>query len=272
MKWENRKRSKNVRRSSGGGFAGLGLGGIVLIIIVTLMGGNPLPLITGGTLAGPGQTTKDLRDDRDEFLAVVLQDTEDVWNEVFKDYGLEYKEPQLVLYDKGVKTRCGSATSQVGPFYCSGDETIYIDTSFYDDLKHTFKAPGDFAFAYVLAHEVGHHVQNQLGIMDKVYAQKSSLSEKEFNKLSVKLELQADYFAGVFAKHVQGKGYLEEGDIEEALNAAAGVGDDRIQEMTTREIRPDKFTHGTSEQRKEWFMRGMKYGDIEHSDTFSEIK
>lgn len=270
MKWQNRKRSGNVRR--GGGAAGIGIGGLVLVIIVTLMGGNPLPLITGGTLAGPQKTTTELRDDRDEFLAVVLQDTENVWNEVFKDYGMEYKEPQLVLYDNSVRTKCGAASSQVGPFYCSGDETIYIDTSFYDDLKHTFDAPGDFAFAYVLAHEVGHHVQNQLGIMNKVYAQKSSLSEKEFNKLSVKLELQADYFAGVFAKHVQGKGYLEEGDIEEALNAAAGVGDDRIQEMTTGEIRPDKFTHGTSEQRKEWFMRGMKYGDIEHSDTFSEIK
>lgn len=277
MKWEGRRQSSNVeRRSSGGGRGRGGVrlsgGALVLAAIVILaMGGNPLALLG---LVRPSQSTTRTptkeATKREEFLSVVLADTEDVWGEIFRQYNAHYNEPTLTLYRDGVRTGCGVASSSVGPFYCPADERVYIDTSFYDDLARKFEAPGDFAFAYVLAHEVGHHVQNQLGITAKLQKLRETLPEKEYNKYSVCLELQADYFAGVFAKYVERKGYLDPGDLEEAMEAAAAVGDDRIQQKMTGTIRPDHFTHGTAKERAEWFRRGLKYGDLEHGDTFTE--
>lgn len=205
----------------------------------------------------------------DAFLSVVLADTEDYWKEIFAQYDMAYREPTLNIYSDSINTGCGLASSNVGPFYCPNDERIYIDLSFYQDLKNEYGAEGDFALAYVLAHEVGHHVQKQLGTLQKVYQLKDQLSEADFNKYMVRLELQADYYAGVFAHYTQENGYLEEGDFQEAMDAAAGVGDDRIQEKAWGQVVPDKFTHGTSEQRMKWFNLGYKYGDLDHGDTFS---
>lgn len=277
MKWEGRRQSSNVeRRSSGGGRGRGGMrlsgGALVLAAIVILaLGGNPLALLglVSPSQSAPRNPTKEATK-REEFLSVVLADTEDVWGEIFRQYNARYNEPTLTLYRDGVRTGCGVASSSVGPFYCPADERVYIDTSFYDDLAKKFDAPGDFAFAYVLAHEVGHHVQNELGITAKLEKLRETLSEKEYNKYSVCLELQADYFAGVFAKYVEKKGYLDPGDLEEAMEAAAAVGDDRIQQKMTGTIRPDHFTHGTAKERAEWFRRGLKYGDLEHGDTFTE--
>ena len=278
MKWEGRRQSSNVeRRGSGGG--GRGRGGVRLsggalalaAIVILVLGGNPLVLLG---LVSPSQpTTRTPTKEatkREEFLSVVLADTEDVWSEIFRQYNARYNEPTLALYQDGVRTGCGVASSSVGPFYCPADERVYIDTSFYDELARKFEAPGDFAFAYVLAHEVGHHIQNELGTTAKLQKLRETLPEKEYNKYSVCLELQADYYAGVFAKYVEAKGYLEPGDLEEAMEAAAAVGDDRIQEKMTGTIRPDHFTHGTAKERAEWFRRGLKYGDLEHGDTFTE--
>ena len=277
MKWEGRRQSSNVeRRSSGGGRGRGGMrlsgGALVLAAIVILaLGGNPLALLglVSPSQSAPRTPTKEATK-REEFLSVVLADTEDVWGEIFRQYNARYNEPTLTLYRDGVRTGCGVASSSVGPFYCPADERVYIDTSFYDDLAKKFDAPGDFAFAYVLAHEVGHHVQNELGITAKLEKLRETLPEKEYNKYSVCLELQADYFAGVFAKYVEKKGYLDPGDLEEAMEAAAAVGDDRIQQKMTGTIRPDHFTHGTAKERAEWFRRGLKYGDLEHGDTFTE--
>lgn len=277
MKWEGRRQSSNVeRRSSGGGRGRGGMrlsgGALVLAAIVILaLGGNPLALLglVSPSQSAPRTPTKEATK-REEFLSVVLADTEDVWGEIFRQYNARYNEPTLTLYRDGVRTGCGVASSSVGPFYCPADERVYIDTSFYDDLAKKFDAPGDFAFAYVLAHEVGHHVQNELGITAKLEKLRETLSEKDYNKYSVCLELQADYFAGVFAKYVEKKGYLDPGDLEEAMEAAAAVGDDRIQQKMTGTIRPDHFTHGTAKERAEWFRRGLKYGDLEHGDTFTE--
>ena len=278
MKWEGRRQSSNVeRRGSGGG--GRGRGGIRLsggalvlaAVVILALGGNPLVLLG---LVSPSQpaprTPTEEATKREEFLSVVLADTEDVWSEIFRQYNARYNEPTLALYQDGVRTGCGVASSSVGPFYCPADERVYIDTSFYDELARKFEAPGDFAFAYVLAHEVGHHIQNELGTTAKLQKLRETLPEKEYNKYSVCLELQADYYAGVFAKYVEAKGYLEPGDLEEAMEAAAAVGDDRIQEKMTGTIRPDHFTHGSAKERAEWFRRGLKYGDLEHGDTFTE--
>lgn len=278
MKWEGRRQSSNVeRRGSGGG--GRGRGGVRLsggalalaAIVILALGGNPLVLLG---LVIPSQPAPRVPTEeatkREEFLSVVLADTEDVWSEIFRQYNARYNEPTLALYQDGVRTGCGVANSSVGPFYCPADERVYIDTSFYDELARKFEAPGDFAFAYVLAHEVGHHIQNELGTTAKLQKLRETLPEKEYNKYSVCLELQADYYAGVFAKYVEAKGYLEPGDLEEAMEAAAAVGDDRIQEKMTGTIRPDHFTHGTAKERAEWFRRGLKYGDLEHGDTFTE--
>ncbi len=205
-----------------------------------------------------------------DFVKVVLADNEDVWNSVFTSGGMKYKEPILVLFRSQVSSACGNASSSSGPFYCSGDQKIYIDLSFYDELKTRFNAPGDFAMAYVVSHEVGHHVQNLLGISDKVHAQRSRLSEEEYNELSVRLELQADFFAGLWAHHADKmKSILDEGDIEEALNAANAIGDDRLQKQSQGYVVPDAFTHGTSEQRMRWFKKGYSTGDIGQGDTFA---
>jgi predicted metalloprotease len=204
-----------------------------------------------------------------QFTGVVLAKSEDVWNQIFQQNGRQYREPTLVLFSDQVQSACGIAGSAVGPFYCPADEKVYIDLAFYETLRREFSAPGDFAHAYVVAHEVGHHVQKLLGISDRVTAMQQRVSEAEANQLSVRLELQADFFAGMFARYVQNQGVLEAGDIEEALRAASAVGDDRIQRQTRGYVVPDSFTHGTSEQRLRWFKRGYESGDMRQGDTFN---
>jgi uncharacterized protein len=204
-----------------------------------------------------------------QFVGVVLAKSEDVWTDVFRQNGRQYREPTLVLFTDQVRSACGIAGAAVGPFYCPADEKVYIDLAFYEQLRREFRAPGDFAQAYVVAHEVGHHVQKLLGISDRVDAMQARMSEAEANQLSVRLELQADFFAGVFARHVQNQGMLEAGDVEEALRAASAVGDDQIQRRTTGYVVPDSFTHGTSEQRLRWFKRGYETGDLRQGDTFN---
>ncbi|NGZ76392.1 KPN_02809 family neutral zinc metallopeptidase [Saccharibacillus alkalitolerans] len=282
MQWKGRRASGNVedrRGQSGGGGGlkiggGLGIGGIVIVIIVMLMGGNPGSLLSGITstetqtqTAGTYQGTAE-EEELADFVSVVLADTEDVWGQVFRDNGMTYRNPKLVLFTGSVQSACGTASSAVGPFYCPGDEKLYIDLSFYDELKQRFNAPGDFAMAYVVAHEVGHHVQKLLGTSDKVDRLRRTLSETEYNKYSVKLELQADYYAGVWAHYEQGRNLLEQGDLDEALRAASAVGDDSIQLQSQGYVVPDSFTHGTSEQRKSWFYKGFESGTIQGGDTF----
>ncbi len=278
MKWESRRRSSNVedRRGIGGPVigGGIGIGAIVLAIIVFLMGGDPTQVIKNVNPAETGAVTSysatPEEDELAQFVSVVLADTEDIWIELFKADGREYIQPKLVLFTGSVDSACGVAGSSTGPFYCPGDQKVYIDLSFYQELADKLNAPGDFAMAYVIAHEVGHHIQNQLGITDQVMAMQSKVSETEFKtEYLVRLELQADYFAGVWAHHSQETNWLEAGDIDEALNAAAAVGDDRIQKSTQGYVVPDSFTHGTSEQRVRWFTQGFETGDMNGGDTFS---
>jgi len=274
MKWQGRRASANVedrRGTTPRTLVGGGIGTIILAIVVLLLGGNPLEYLgsQSGQVETPYIETAESRE-LAEFSSVVLAETEDVWTELFKEeLGKQYQYPSLVLYSGAVQSACGVADSSVGPFYCPGDQKVYLDLSFYTELKERFQAPGDFAMAYVIAHEVGHHVQKQLGIIDQVYSKRNRISETEFNKLLVKMELQADYFAGVWAHHADRSNLLEEGDIEEALNAASMIGDDRIQKDTWGYVVPDSFTHGTSEQRSSWFMKGYRYGTIADGDTFS---
>lgn len=283
MKWRGRRQSSNVERSSGGGYRSsgggfpmipMGGGGFIILLILFLLfggrlgGGNIMPTQNNQVSQEENYNATAEEKELQDFLSVVLADLEDYWKEIFAQYGKTYREPTLHIYSGTTSSGCGTASSNMGPFYCPTDEGVYIDVSFYHDLKTQYGAEGDFALAYVLAHEVGHHVQKQLGILDQVYELQSQLSEKEFNKYMVRMELQADYLAGVFAHYTQENGYLEEGDFEEAMNAAAGVGDDRIQEKALGKVFPDKFTHGTSEQRMTWFQRGFKYGDLDHGDTF----
>lgn len=304
MKWRDRRRSTNVRKPSqssqssrgGGGFGfptgggrgipipmGGGIGGLIILLIILFLtrGGAGLFGPNSGIVQyDPGyqHSTEqaELENELEEFLAVVLADTEDVWHEVFKEEGMVYQEPTLVLYQGYVNTGCGAGSSDMGPFYCPADQAIYIDPNFYFELKDQFGAPGDFAFAYVLAHEVGHHVQYLLGITEQVFGLKAQISESEFNRILVRLELQADYFAGVFAHYVDNKNYLDPGDISEAMNAAAAVGDDTIQEKAWGMVVPDKFTHGSAEQRQRWFKKGYVEGNIKSGNTFdvseSELK
>lgn len=275
MKWQGRARSSNVddRRGMGGkGIAGIGGGlGLIIAIIFAFMSGDPgvvLDQISGGQTAAPAQTTAQ-EDEAAEFVSVVLADTERIWTEIFEENGLEYTEPTLVLYTGQVASACGTAGASVGPFYCPGDYKLYIDLSFYTELSTKYNAPGDFAMAYVVAHEVGHHVQTLLGTTDKVMPLRQRLSEEEFNKYLVRFELQADYFSGVWAHHAEGLGYLEEGDIDEALAAAAAVGDDTLQKRAQGYVVEESFTHGTSEQRKSWFYKGYENGTIQGGDTFN---
>lgn len=278
MKWFGRRESGNVDDQRGGGGRGIALGGggIIVVIIAILLGKDPSQLLS--LLNGGGQATEQ-RDpsapDPDsmkvKFVKVVLADTEDVWDSLFRVQGKTYEKPRLVLFTDQVQSACGGATSATGPFYCPGDAKVYIDLSFYDELQNRFKASGDFAEAYVIAHEVGHHIQNLLGTSEKVQRERSRLSETEYNKLSVKLELQADFYAGVWAHHDQKtKHILEEGDIEEALNAANAIGDDHLQKQMQGRVTPDSFTHGTSEQRMYWFKKGFDTGDVRQGDTFSD--
>lgn len=276
MRWAGRERSGNVedRRGMGGRLAvGGGIGGIVIIVLSLLLGRNPLEYINVGTPAYD-QTTTPAQDQHAEFVSVVLKDTEDVWHKLFAEQlNGAYKEPALVLFTGSDQSACGFASAATGPFYCPMDEKVYIDLSFYDQLRTRFGAPGDFAMAYVIAHEVGHHVQHLLGITEKVHGARQSMSEKEGNELSVKLELQADFLAGVWAYHAQEmKNILEPGDIEEALRAANAIGDDRLQMESQGYVVPDAFTHGTSEQRMYWFKKGYETGDIRQGDTFQAIK
>ncbi len=280
MLWKNRRESSNVedRRgfSGGGGIAlGGGFGTIVIIVLALLFGVDPRQLLDPSTTqpdagqAPAGAPNSATEDDTTKFTRVVLADTEDVWNNLFQQIGRRYEEPRMVLFAGRVQSACGLATSAVGPFYCPGDNQVYLDTSFFDELHRRFGAPGDFAQAYVIAHEIGHHVQNQLGTMRKVDAQRSRLSEAEANRLSVRVELQADFYAGVWAHYVAQKGYLEGGDVEEALRAASAIGDDRLQREGQGYVVPDSFTHGTSEQRVRWFRKGYESGDLRQGDTFS---
>lgn len=275
MRWRGRQGSGNVsdRRGMGGKLAvGGGLGGIIVLILSLLMGGNPLETINVGTQGNHVAT--EAEDERAQFVGVVLKDTEDVWNNLFQEeFSADYQEPTLVLFSQSDQSGCGFATAATGPFYCPLDNSVYIDLSFADQLAQQFGAAGDFALAYVVAHEVGHHVQNLLGTSGKVQEARRSLREAEGNKLSVALELQADFYAGVWAHHAQQmKQILEPGDIEEALRAANAIGDDRLQKQSQGYVVPDAFTHGTSEQRMYWFKKGFETGNIQEGDTFNELQ
>ena len=278
MRWSDRRQSSNVedRRGSARGLAvGGGLGTIVVLVLALLFGADPRQLLDQmqrGTAPDNQTTTRPTNPAEEElkrFVSVVLADTEDVWKDRFREMGRQYREPTLVLFTGQVRSACGLAESAVGPFYCSGDEKVYIDLSFYNDLKTRFRAPGDFAQAYVIAHEVGHHIQHLVGTMDKVNSMQSRMSKEEGNQLSVRLELQADFLAGVWAHYANQKGIVEPGDIEEALNAATAIGDDRLQRETQGYVVPDSFTHGTSEQRVRWFRKGFETGDMRQGDTFN---
>ena len=275
MLWQGRRQSSNVddRRGISGGQVAVGGGilGVIALVLNFLLGGGgdvsqiPLPNQNQPMSA----EEKAAQDQLAGFVKVVLADTEDVWAQLFSKAGKQYQNPTLVLFNGATQSGCGSASAATGPFYCPSDQRLYIDLSFYNDLKNRFGAPGDFAMAYVVAHEVGHHVQNLLGISDKVQRLRSRLSEEEYNQYSVRLELQADFYAGVWAHYIQGKGYLERGDVEEAMNAANAIGDDRLQKEAQGYAVPESFTHGTSAQRMYWFKKGYDTGDPNQGDTFS---
>jgi predicted metalloprotease len=281
MKWIGRRGSSNVddrRGISGGGLvAGGGIIGIIIIAVNYLLGGGNAADLPQVLQQGQPQQQQQMPpeekaadDKRAEFVKVVLADTEDVWNKLFQSQGEQYSEPTLVLFRNSTQSACGSASSASGPFYCPGDKQVYIDLSFYEDLTNKLNAPGDFAMAYVIAHEVGHHIQNLNGTAGKVSQLRQRLSETEYNKYSVKLELQADFLAGVWAHHAQKmNNILDPDDISEALNAANAIGDDRLQKQSQGTVTPDAFTHGTSEQRMYWFKKGFETGDISQGDTFS---
>ena len=273
MKWQGRTGSRNVLdRRTTGGKAAIGGIGIVVLIAYTLLTGDPSMLI-GNLLGGGGSSnTAPLTAEEQalgDFASVVLKDTEDVWTKVFQEYNMTYQPAKMILYRDATDSGCGYANAQVGPFYCSLDQSVYIDLSFFATMRTKLGASGDFAMAYVIAHEIGHHVQHLTGVLEDVQKAKQGLSQTQQNELNVRLELQADYLAGVWANHVQGMGYLEDGDIDEAMNAAAAVGDDRIQEQATGRVTPDNFTHGTSDQRQRWFRKGFLRGDLEEWDTFN---
>jgi len=279
MRWENRRKSTNVVDRRGmqghGGKIGGGLGTVVLVVLYLLFGGKTedIPKIMHTPQQNRSSTVQPLtpaQKQMGDFVSVVLADTEDVWNTLFREEGLQYREPKLVLFSSAVQSACGFAQSATGPFYCPADEIIYIDLDFLEAMQQQLGAPGDFAAAYIIAHEVGHHVQKLLGIMAKTDKMKHSVSESEFNRLTVRLELQADFLSGVWAHHAQRmKNMLEEGDIKEAINAASAVGDDRIQKKSRGYVVPDSFTHGTSKQRSQWFLKGWETGNLKQGDTFS---
>ncbi len=257
-----------------------GIGGIVLIVILLMLGVDPSALLTSsGSMQTPGQTSGQApgtytgspeEEELKEFVSVVLADTEDVWRALFRDMGRQYPDPTLVLYSGAVSSACGMGQAAMGPFYCPGDQKLYIDLSFYDDLKRRHNAPGDFAQAYVVAHEVGHHVQTVLGIASEVRRAQQGASKEEANQIQVRMELQADCFSGVWAKQAdRARNVIEPGDIDEALNAAAAIGDDRLQRQAQGYVVPESFTHGTSAQRARWFKRGFQSGNPDACDTFS---
>ena len=281
MKWRGRRQSSNIEdrrgqriaRRAGGG----GIGVIVLALVAMYFGVDPSIILNqgGGMLERQAPQTADYRPSAEDerlaqFVAVVLADTEDTWHQQFRGLGRDYREPKLVLFSGSVESACGYAQAAMGPFYCPADSKVYIDLSFYQDLKKRHDAPGDFAQAYVIAHEVGHHVQNLLGISGKVHKARQQMSQAEGNKLSVRQELQADCFAGLWAQHTErAKQVLESGDLEEALNAASAIGDDRLQRQSRGYVTPDSFTPGSSSQRVKWFRRGFEGGDINGCNTFA---
>lgn len=278
MKWKGRRKSSNVEdrrgRSTGGKVAiGGGIIGLIFLAIQLFSGGDATEVIEQIQTQAPATETRELTAEEKElgdFAATVLADTEDIWNTIFQENGADYIEPGMVLFTDAVQTACGGASSASGPFYCPADQKIYMDLGFFEELKSRFGAEGgDFAIAYVIAHEVGHHVQTLLGTSSKVRQLQQGMSRAEANELSVALELQADFYAGVWSKYNQK--YLEEGDIQEALSAASAVGDDAIQRKTQGRVVPDSFTHGTSEQRMKWFTKGYRTGDVQQGDTFQAI-
>ncbi|MCB9674715.1 MAG: neutral zinc metallopeptidase [Alphaproteobacteria bacterium] len=282
MRWEGGRRSQNVedrrgsRRVPRAASIPLGCGTLLLIGLFLVLGGDPAVVLTllseaqiEPSARSPGAALSPEDERMGELVSVVLADTEDVWGGLFQQAGQRYPPPTLVLFTGQVQSACGFTSAAVGPFYCPGDQKVYIDLSFYDELHRRFRAPGDFAQAYVLAHEVGHHVQNVLGTMGQVQRQQARLPEAQANELSVRLELQADCYAGVWAHHAQAqRQLLEAGDVEEGLRAAAAIGDDNIQRMSQGYVSPESFTHGSSKQRVEWFSRGMRSGAIGDCDTF----
>jgi uncharacterized protein len=280
MRWRDERRSDNVddqRSIQPAGMAiGGGIGTLVLVLVVYLLGGDPrqvLQVLQQNQQAAAPNAQKPApnpaEDEKVDFVKVVLAETEDVWSELFTEMGKKYKEPVLTLFTDRTQSGCGFASSAMGPFYCPSDQRVYIDLGFFRELTNRFKAPGEFAEAYVVAHEVGHHVQNLLGISEQVQARQQRASKAEANALSVRLELQADFLAGVWAHHTEkNRHVLEDGDVESALRAATAIGDDTLQKQAQGYAVPDSFTHGTSEQRVRWFRRGLKSGDINQGDTF----
>ncbi|TKB46358.1 KPN_02809 family neutral zinc metallopeptidase [Thalassotalea mangrovi] len=293
MRWQGKRKSSNVEDRRGQRVAaGAGIGallfrflpyllrsklgrtllilGVVVFVGSRFLGIDVAPgLSSGGSAQAPAQLTQE-QQQMGDFVAVILADTEQTWHSILESAGIPYREPKLILFTGQVNSACGMASAAVGPFYCPGDEQVYIDLSFYEDLKNRHGAPGDFAQAYVIAHEIGHHVQNILGTSDKVHRSQQMMSKVDGNKLSVKLELQADCYAGVWGYHADTKRQmLDSGDLNEALVAASAIGDDRLQKQATGRVTPDSFTHGSSEQRVAWFKRGFTTGDINQCDTFS---
>jgi predicted metalloprotease len=282
VRFDNGRESDNVedrRRSGGGGMrlgrGKIGIGTIVLALVAMYFGVDPSVVLNSG-LGGGGMSASEPAqpipaDDKDaRFVSMVLADTEDTWHAIFQNGGSRYVEPKLVLFSGVTQTACGMGQAAMGPFYCPGDQKVYIDLAFYDELRSRFRAPGDFAQAYVIAHEVGHHVQNLLGISEKVQSMRQRVSEAQGNALSVRLELQADCFSGVWANHAdRARQVLEAGDVDEALNAAAAIGDDRLQKQAQGYAVPDSFTHGSSAQRVRWFKRGLESGSLKSCDTFN---
>ncbi len=281
MRWRGSRQSENIEDRRGAPRRGpvmIGGGGLLIVVVLALLFGvDPTALLQqmpqqppGADGVPPDGPALEAQQELKEFVATVLADTEDVWHAQFREMGRQYREPTLVLFTDSVDSACGFASAAVGPFYCPLDQKVYLDLGFFNELRSRFRAPGDFAQAYVLAHEIGHHVQNQLGIMERVQSARGRVSQAEYNDLSVRLELQADFLAGVWAYHAQRMRHiLEEGDIEEALTAATAIGDDRLQMQSQGYVVPDSFTHGTSEQRVRWFTRGFRTGDFSAGDTFN---
>jgi predicted metalloprotease len=280
MRWENERRSENVEDQRGTSFGGIGLasggiGTVVIVIVALLLGVDPRALLqqtaqsTAPTPSTHPVESSPQEDKLKDFVSAVLGSTEDTWGDIFKQAGRTYSDPKLVLFRGAVQSACGFSQAAVGPFYCPGDQKVYIDLGFYEELRTRFHAPGDFAEAYVIAHEVGHHVQNLLGISEKVAQAQQRGSREQANALSVRVELQADCLAGVWANHAnEAKHILEQGDIESGLNAASAIGDDRLQMQSRGYVSPESFTHGSSAQRVRWFKQGLENGSVKQCDTF----
>jgi len=278
MQWENMRRSGNVEDRRGmipGGGMGLGLGGIIMVVVISLLlGKNPLEILSllssGGTTTAeqaPGQAPP-ANDKQSDFVKAVLGDTEDTWTALMQKSGHQYHDPKLVLFTQAVQSACGTASSAVGPFYCPGDQQVYLDLSFFQELSQRFGAPGDFANAYVIAHEIGHHVQNELGVSAQVDAQRGRIGKEQANALSVRVELQADCYAGVWGHYAQKRGLVDFSDVRAALAAASAIGDDKLQMQSQGYVAPESFTHGSAEQRAQWFTKGLQSGDPNSCNTF----